>query len=276
MSSYASKLDAITRERGRLCVGIDPMPSVLAAWGLDADLAGLERCARGIVEALGESVAVFKPQSAFFEAFGSRGVAVLESVLSDIREAGALSILDVKRGDIGSSMAGYAAAFLGDDAPTRADAITLSPYLGVGSLQPAIDAAVAGGQGLYVLARTSNPEGRDVQLAQVGATSLAQHVVDAVATLNERHEHAIGLVVGGTHESLGCDVSRFNASILVPGIGAQGGTIEGLAATFGGALDHVLPTASREVIGGGAEELTSRATRLLTAVAGLSHQTWAQ
>ncbi len=113
---------------------------------------------------------MFKPQSAFFEAFGSRGVAVLESVLADIRSAGALSILDVKRGDIGSSMAGYASAFLGDDAPTRADAITLSPYLGVGALEPAIDAAVAGGHGLYVLARTSNPEGAPIQLARSGAS----------------------------------------------------------------------------------------------------------
>ena len=100
--SYARKLSRKTTERGNLCVGIDPMPSVLAAWGLATDVKGLEACARGIVEELGERIAVFKPQSAFFEAFGSRGVAVLERVLADIREAGAVSLLDVKRGDIGS------------------------------------------------------------------------------------------------------------------------------------------------------------------------------
>ena len=265
--SYYERLRTVTGQRGRLCVGIDPMPSVLDAWGLAHDVDGVERCARGIVEELGERVAVFKPQSAFFEAFGSKGVAVLERVLDDIRDAGALSILDVKRGDIGSSMAGYAAAFLGDDAPERADAITLSPYLGFGSLRPAIDAAVAGGQGLYVLARTSNPEGAPVQLARSGEVTVAQHIVDEARELNESSAHAIGLVVGGTHGDLGIDVGGFNGSILVPGIGAQGGTVESLSATFGQALRHVLPTASREVIGRGRSHLHAAAGSLLSAVA---------
>ncbi|AQP44449.1 orotidine-5'-phosphate decarboxylase [Tessaracoccus flavus] len=263
MSTYAERLNAVTSKRGRLCVGIDPMPSVVEAWGLPNSVAGLEACARGIVEELGGLVAVFKPQSAFFEAFGSRGVAVLERVLADIRQAGALSILDVKRGDIGSSMAGYASAFLGDDAPLRADAITVSPYLGVGALRPAIDAAVAGGQGLYVLARTSNPEGAPIQLATSGSATVAQHVVDEAARINLRADRAVGLVVGGTHSDVGCSLESFNASILVPGIGAQGGSIAGLADVFGPALAHVLPTASRDVIGAGAAELSSRAHRLL-------------
>lgn len=265
--TYAERLRTITAERGRLCVGIDPMPSVLDAWGLPHDVDGLERCARGIVEEIGGEVAVFKPQSAFFEAFGSRGVAVLERVLVDISEAGAMSILDVKRGDIGSSMAGYASAFLGDDAPTRADAITVSPYLGVGSLKPAVEAAVAGGQGLYVLARTSNPDGGSIQLADAGGVSVAQHVVDTVAALNPAAEHAVGLVVGGTHGDPGCDLSRFNASILVPGIGAQGGTVTGLAAIFGDALPNVLPTASRGVIGLGRDKVSALAEELLAELA---------
>lgn len=264
--SYTRRLAGVTAERGRLCVGIDPMPQVLDAWGLDHDVAGLERCARGIVEALGERVAVFKPQSAFFEAFGSAGVAVLERVLEDIRAAGALAILDVKRGDIGSSMSGYAAAYLGQRAPVRADAITVSPYLGVESLRPAIDAAVAGGQGLYVLARTSNPEGASIQLAGIGPITVAQHVVDTVTVLNETAGSAIGLVVGGTHTDLGCDLSRFNGSLLVPGIGPQGGSIEALTRIFGDATRYVLPTVSREVIGAGRGELVERTTRLLEAV----------
>jgi len=260
---WKTRLDDLTARRGRLCVGIDPMPQVLQAWGLGADVAGLEACARGIVEVLGEQVAVFKPQSAFFEAFGSAGVAVLERVLADIRDAGALSLLDVKRGDIGSSMAGYARAHLDDDSPLRADAITLSPYLGVGSLRPAIDRAVASGRGVYVLARTSNPDGADIQTARAGDASVAQHVVDTVAAGNAGWDHAAGLVVGATHEDLGCDVSAFNGSILVPGIGAQGGTIADVGRVFGPAATLVLPTASREVIGAGRGELTGRAGRLL-------------
>ena len=260
--TYADRLAQVTAQRGRLCVGIDPMPSVLDAWGLDHDLAGLERCARGIVEVLGPSIAVFKPQSAFFEAYGSRGVAVLERVLADIRDAGAMSILDVKRGDIGSSMAGYAAAYLGEGAPLWADAITISPYLGVGALRPAIDAAVAGGQGVYVLARTSNPDGATIQLADTGRGTVAQHIVDEAREINASADGCIGLVVGATHREAGCDLDDFNGSILVPGIGAQGGTISGLADVFGSALPRVLPTASRDIIGSGREKLGERAQSL--------------
>ena len=259
--SYARRLSETVRQRGNLCVGIDPMPSVLAAWELLTDVKGLEACARGIVEELGGVIAVFKPQSAFFEAFGSPGIAVLERVLADIRETGAISLLDVKRGDIGSSMTGYATAYLEDGSPLAADAVTLSPYLGVRALLPAIDLAVMQGRGVYVLARTSNPEGARIQ------HHAAQVVIDEIAGLNLERDHAIGLVVGATHSDLGCDLTGFNASILAPGIGAQGGTVEGLGTTFGSALRHVLPTASREVIGGGRDELQGRATRLLEKMA---------
>ena len=127
--------------------------------------AGLERFARTVVEALADRVAVLKPQSAFFERFGSRGIAVLESTIRQSREAGALVLLDVKRGDIGSTMAAYADAYLDPDSSLCADAITVSPYLGVGSLRPAFDSAAAHGGGVFVLALTSNPEGPAVQHA---------------------------------------------------------------------------------------------------------------
>ncbi|MGO4957751.1 orotidine-5'-phosphate decarboxylase [Luteococcus sp. Sow4_B9] len=251
--TYAERLARLTAERGALCVGIDPHPQILAAWGLDDDVAGLEACARGMVEAIGAEVAVFKPQSAFYEVYGSAGIAVLERVLEDIRQAGALSILDVKRGDIGSTMAGYARAYLSDDSSLRADAVTLSPYLGFESLRPAIDLAHQTERGLYLLARTSNPEGGDVQLATATrGGSVSQMMVDLAAQENTRSgQNAIGLVVGGTHADPGCDVSAFNGSILVPGIGAQGGTVEGLRAIFGDATRLLLPSASRQVMQGG-------------------------
>lgn len=264
---WKQRLDQLTADRGRLCIGIDPMPQVLKAWGLPATSQGLETCARGIVEVLGLEAAVFKPQSAFFEAYGSAGIAVLERLLADIAAVGALSLLDVKRGDIGSSMAGYAAAYLDDGSPLAADAITVSPYLGVGALEPAFTRAVAGGRGIYVLARTSNPEGHAVQTARVGAGTLAQHVVDEVTSGNPGRDYAVGLVVGATHDDLGCRVADFNGSILVPGIGAQGGTIDDVIRVFGAAARHVLPTASREVIGGGKDELLQRFGKLRTQAA---------
>ncbi|HEX2264522.1 MAG TPA: orotidine-5'-phosphate decarboxylase, partial [Pseudonocardiaceae bacterium] len=160
---FGVRLARVVAARGALCAGIDPHPELLRQWGLDDDVAGLERFARGAVEALAPEVAVIKPQSAFFERYGSRGVAVLERVLVAARDAGALVLLDVKRGDIGSTMAGYAAAYLSDGAPLAADAITVSPYLGVGALEPAFELASGTGRGVFVLALTSNPEGAAVQ-----------------------------------------------------------------------------------------------------------------
>ncbi|MDT7711849.1 MAG: orotidine-5-phosphate decarboxylase, partial [Pseudonocardiales bacterium] len=171
--------------RGPLCAGIDPHPRLLREWGVGDDVAGLERFALGAVEALGPEIALIKPQSAFFERYGAQGVAVLERVLVAAREAGALVLLDVKRGDIGSTMAGYATAYLTDGAPLAADAITVSPYLGVGALDPAFELASRTGRGIFVLALTSNPEGAEVQAAVTSSgKTVAQSVVDALAARN--------------------------------------------------------------------------------------------
>ncbi|MGJ3509724.1 orotidine-5'-phosphate decarboxylase [Enemella sp. A6] len=260
MSTWADTLADRTRELGALCVGIDPHPQLLTQWGLADDVAGLEACALGLVEALGDRVAVFKPQSAFFEAHGSAGVRVLEKLLAAIREAGALSLLDVKRGDIGSTMAGYARAYLSDSSPLRADAITVSPYLGVGALTPAVEMAADTGRGLYVLARTSNPDGAGVQQARTKDTSVAQLVVDQAQRINNDTGTALmGLVVGGTHDDIGVDLSSFTGSVLVPGIGAQGARIEDLPQRFGAAITRVLPTTSRAVIGAGPDPEALRA-----------------
>ncbi|MFP5415970.1 MAG: orotidine-5'-phosphate decarboxylase [Actinomycetes bacterium] len=252
MSTYRQRLKAVTAERGNLCVGIDPHASLLSAWGLPLTASGLERYCRTIVDALGERVAVFKPQSAFFEAHGSPGVAVLERVIADIRAAGALCIVDAKRGDIGSTMEAYAEAYLGPGSPLAGDAVTLSPYLGFESLMPAFERAIAFDRGVYVLARTSNPEGAHVQLALGREGSVVQEIIDAATQLNTRaRTRAIGLVVGGTHDSLACDVSEFNGSLLVPGIGAQGGRLEDLPDLFGAAFENVLPMVGRGILQAG-------------------------
>ena len=187
---------------------------------------------------------------------------MLERVLADIAEAGALSILDVKRGDIGSSMRGYAEAYLVDDAPLAADAITVSPYLGVGALTPAFELAHDNGRGVYVLARTSNPDGGDIQTAHTREGSVAQHVLDTLTELNPSLDGLLGVVLGATQTDLGCDPSRFNGSILAPGIGAQGATMASLEGVFGATYSSVLPTASRQVIGGGSAELMARFANL--------------
>ncbi|MGW7793007.1 orotidine-5'-phosphate decarboxylase, partial [Streptomyces tricolor] len=181
LEPFGARLRRAMDERGPLCVGIDPHASLLAEWGLNDDIAGLERFSRTVVEAMADRVAVLKPQSAFFERFGSRGLAVLETSVQEARAAGALVVMDAKRGDIGSTMAAYAEAFLHPDAPLFSDALTVSPYLGYGSLSPAVALARESGAGLFVLALTSNPEGGEVQHAirPDGRTALVRRAPDA-------------------------------------------------------------------------------------------------
>ncbi|MET8149552.1 orotidine-5'-phosphate decarboxylase [Actinoplanes sp. NPDC049668] len=262
METFGSRLHRATRARGPLCVGIDPHAALLARWGLPDDVAGLERFARTVVEALADRVAVLKPQSAFFERFGSRGVAVLESIIRQSREAGALVLLDVKRGDIGSTMAAYASAYLDPESSLRADAITVSPYLGVGSLRPAFDMAAAHGGGVFVLALTSNPEGPSVQHAVgAGGRTVAQSVIDEISQLNAGADPlgSVGLVVGATIGETGHDLSKVNGALLAPGLGAQGGSPDDLRAIFGESLRNVLPSYSREVLEAGPDVTALRA-----------------
>ncbi|MDR1807381.1 MAG: orotidine-5'-phosphate decarboxylase [Propionibacteriaceae bacterium] len=258
--TYVARLKENIRARGALCVGIDPHPGLLERWGLPDDVTGVERFARGVVEALGETVAAFKPQSAFFEVWGAAGVKVLEDTIRDAQAAGALVIVDAKRGDIGSTMTAYARAYLGDG-PLAGDAVTLSPYLGFGSLEPAFELAEAQGKGVYVLARTSNPEGHTVQLAAgPDGRSVVQAIVDAALARNAvTGLDAIGLVIGGTHATVGADLAGFAGPILVPGIGAQGGTIAGVRALFGDSAAPILPSASREVLAAGPDPAALRA-----------------
>src|SRR5471030_2484528 len=182
--SFGVRLRLAMTELGPLCVGIDPHPGLLAHWGLDESVAGLETFAMTCVEALAGTVAVVKPQSAFFERFGSAGVAVLERTLAGLREAGTLSLLDVKRCDIGSTMTAYAQAYLSQDSPLRTDAITVSPFLGFGSLRPAMDLAGENGRGLFVLALTSNPEGAQVQHAVRDGRTVAGSILEGVTSQN--------------------------------------------------------------------------------------------
>jgi orotidine-5'-phosphate decarboxylase len=254
METFGERLRRTADKRGPLCVGIDPHGALLEKWGLSDDVAGLERFARTVVDALADRVAVLKPQSAFFERFGSRGIAILESVIRQSREAGAIILLDVKRGDIGSTMAAYASAYLDPASSLCADAITLSPYLGVGSLRPAFDMAAAHGAGVFVLALTSNPEGPSVQHARAAdGRTVAQTVIDEISQLNRGVEPlgSMGLVVGATIGDTGHDLSAVNGPLLAPGLGTQGGTPANLRMIFGESMRNVLPSYSREVLGAG-------------------------
>ncbi|NJQ01536.1 orotidine-5'-phosphate decarboxylase [Streptomyces zingiberis] len=278
---FGARLRRALDTRGPLCVGIDPHPALLGAWGLGDDLAGLERFTRATVDALADRVAVLKPQAAFFERFGSRGLAVLEHAIADARSAGALVVTDAKRGDIGSTMAAYADTFLRKGSPLFSDAVTVSPYLGFGSLRPALDRARENGCGVFVLALTSNPEGAEVQRATAAdGRSVAQAVLDRVAAENAAAAGdtavpgatgatgatghpagplgSVGAVVGATLRETGVRLPA-GAPLLAPGIGAQGAAPADLPALFGDAVRNVVPSVSRGVLRHGPDPAGLRA-----------------
>ncbi|MCH8571792.1 orotidine-5'-phosphate decarboxylase [Nesterenkonia sp. AY15] len=280
---FGGRLAAAMSAHGRLCVGLDPHPQLLTDWGLTQDAAGLREFSARVLEACAGRVGVLKPQVAFFERFGVSGMQVLSEVQHQARAAGLLVIADAKRGDIGSTMAGYAEAWLDPDADFGADALTVSPYLGFGSLQPAIDAAARHRAGLFVLALTSNPEGQQVQLARDarGVTVAGQIAAEAAAASAALAQTApaagaagetrsgvgaevgaavglgsIGLVVGATTAGLavehGIDLGAGRMPLLAPGYGAQGADAEALRAGFGERYaEQVLVNSSRGILGQG-------------------------
>jgi orotidine-5'-phosphate decarboxylase len=285
--SFGARLRGAMDAVGPLCVGVDPHPLLLSAWGLPDDAEGLARFAGTCVEALAGRVAAVKPQSAFFERHGSRGIAVLERLLANLSDAGTISLLDVKRGDIGSTMQAYADAYLRDGAPLAADAVTLSPYLGPQSLRPALELAREQGRGVFVLALTSNPEGRAVQhaigpdgrsvAADVVALAAAENTASGTTSSGTTSSGttasgttasgttasgttasdlgSVGLVVGATVGTavadLGLDLAGCRGPLLAPGVGAQGAGPAELRTVFGDARRQVLATSSREVLGAG-------------------------
>jgi orotidine-5'-phosphate decarboxylase len=277
---FGMRLADAVAARGPLCVGIDPHAPLLEKWGLPDSPEGLARFTDTVVDALAGSVAVLKPQLAFYERHGSRGLAVLEAAVARARAAGALVLLDAKRGDIGSTMDAYA-DYLRPEHPLAVDAMTVSPFLGPGSLQPAVDTARLCGGGLFVLARTSNPDAGALQHARAGERSVAQVVVDTVRGWNTPGwvvgdplpdggamrdlasrfgptTGSFGVVVGATLRDMDVDLDGLGGPILAPGLGAQGGSVADLRRLFG--TDRaVVPTVSRDVLAAGPDAGALRA-----------------
>jgi orotidine-5'-phosphate decarboxylase len=263
VTTFGARLAAAMEAHGPLCVGIDPHPGLLAAWGLPDDASGLREFTRTVLDAVGGHVAALKPQSALFERHGSPGIAVLEELIAAAKATATLVILDAKRGDIGSTMAAYADAYLRDGERRAVDALTVSPYLGFGSLAPAVDAAAASGRGVFVLALTSNPEGAAVQHARdAEGVAVAARIAAHASELNARElavsgaaMGSVGLVVGATTgaaaQRLGIDLGAVRGPLLAPGVGAQGAGPTELRAVFGGALGTVLASSSRGVLAAG-------------------------
>lgn len=259
---FGQRFSAMRQKRGPLCVGIDPHPELLEAWGLSINGAGVWDFSMRVLDALGDSCGFFKPQSALYEVYGSSGISALTATLRAINDCGAIAINDVKRGDIGSTMQAYARSYLGDG-PLESDAVTLHPYLGFESLRPAIDLAAANGKGVFVLAMTSNPEAVSLQDAKVTPDkTVAEDIIaqagaeNGPAAANGYLGH-IGLVIGATVGQRGRNLApallSANAPILVPGFGAQGATAEDIKSLFGDVLDRIVVSSSRGILRAGSQ-----------------------
>lgn len=262
---FAERVIRLIDERSPLCIGIDPASASLERAGLPDTVAGAEQFAGALLDAALDSAAAVKPQMAFFERFGPPGIEALARVCERAREAGVPVIVDAKRGDIGSTMAGYGDAYFGQGAPVQADAVTLTAYLGLGALEPLFERMAAAGGGAFVVTCSSNPEGLPLQTAHLPDGRLvAEWLADEIAALNERlGTPAVGAVIGATCGSWArSPLERLRgAPVLAPGLGAQGGTFEEAAKLFSGVEHRVLLPLSRALVSDGLDpaELRERA-----------------
>lgn len=265
-SSFGIRLADAFVAHGQLCVGVDPHSALLEDWGLSDDVAGLESFSNTVIDEASGRVGIIKPQVSFFERFGSKGFAVLEAVCERATQAGLLVIMDIKRGDIGSTMDGYFEAWLGQSAPFICDAVTVSPYLGFDSLKPFMAAATERGKGVFVLAATSNPEAAVLQQAMVTEeSSVAASVwaglesVNNITALPGQSIGNFGAVLGAT-----LNLNRFGLGqvtttaqpvatpILAPGFGVQGARLADAGRLFGVAAHQTIASVSRSVLQAGA------------------------
>ena len=287
VAPFGERLAGVFRERGQLCVGIDPHDYLLREWNLPLSAAGVREFGLRVVDAAAGVVGIVKPQVAFFELFGSAGYSALEDVLAAARAAGLIVIADAKRGDIGTSAEAYGRAWLQAGSPLEADAVTMTAYAGVGSLQPVFDLAETAGKGVFVLSATSNPESFQLQTARAsgadGESSLAGLVAHEVAVHNSSaRAHAvaqgsadaageptpgtallgnIGLVLGATKNlsEYGIDTARLALTpatpVLAPGFGFQGALFSSVRSVFGHLTPGTVVAVSRSVLAGGPQQL---------------------
>ncbi len=250
-------------------MGIDPHEHLLSDWGLGLSAAGVREFGLRTVDAAAGRVGIVKPQVSFFERYGAAGFAALEDGLDSARQAGLIVIADANRGDNGTTMDAYARAWLTPGSPLEADALTVSPFLGVRSLTDTFAFAHSHGKGVFVLAATSNPEAVGQQRALVASDpveTLSAHIVREVSTVNAASTPnaewaSIGFVIGATVDLATAgltDQITPSAPILAPGFGAQGAHPGDLGRLFGSMAANVIASESRSILSAGSHTLAAR------------------
>jgi orotidine-5'-phosphate decarboxylase len=258
-NNFADRLRAaIDDKNSRVCVGLDPRVASLPAslrsqYAVPAE-AVVEFCSR-IIGAVAEYAPVVKLQSAYFEVLGRLAFSSLWAVVAEAKRQGLLVIVDAKRADIGPTAEAYAEAFFGGE--ITADALTVNPYLGSDGIMPFVDRARDGGQGVFVLVKTSNPSSGEVQDLRLegGYHTVFEHVGEEVRLMGaplvgECGYSAVGAVVGATYPEQLAHLRKEMPQVpfLVPGYGAQGGGAAQVAAAFDDEGHGAIVNASRSLI----------------------------
>lgn len=269
MSSFISRLQQKIREHSPLCVGVDPSAVLLKTCGLPDSPEGALAFGERVLDAAQYRISILKPQSAFFERFGAAGLRALEELTALARRKDVLVLLDGKRGDIDTTGAAYAEGYFSATTTLRVDAATVHPYLGLAALDPFLEIAVRSGGGVFVVVRSSNPEGREIQTAQLAdGETVAQRLCRQISDRNRCGGAGlgpIGAVIGATCEDADAVAAALPHSfILAPGVGAQGATIADVLTRMPSARGRVLPNVSRALLAnGGALEEIAAAVRTL-------------
>jgi orotidine-5'-phosphate decarboxylase len=284
-------IEAARRLGNPLCVGLDPhLEGIPHGFGVrpdepasDASAEGVERFFIAVLDACAGQVPIVKPQIAFFEQLGWRGLRVLERLVAHARDRDLLVLMDAKRGDIGSTAKAYARSYLYPSSPWRADALTINPYLGLDSLEPFLEASRAHGVGVFVLARTSNPGAADFQSLQVEGSPLYERVARALGPAAEGLRGSsgwsnLGVVAGATYPEESERLRRLlpGSLFLIPGYGAQGAPLaaclRGFAASPSGGLEGGVISSSRGILFGSGPLAASQASSITDWQRGLAQR----
>lgn len=257
MANFLDRIHKVIADHSALCLGVDPSETELREWGLPNSSQGVLDYGLRLVDAAAGNLGFVKPQVAFFERFGSAGLLALEQILAEARAANLFVIADAKRGDIGSTMHGYAEAWFGDDSPLRSDALTVSGYLGPDSLDGTLEYASDVNGGLFVLCATSNPEAKQLQTAKQGNKTVSRLVLEAAKKSDSKN---LGLVIGATQKLEDFGLTELTetdckVAILAPGFGAQGAKLGDLEKIFGASVRNVIASMSRGLTAQGPDKL---------------------
>jgi orotidine-5'-phosphate decarboxylase len=264
--NFSQKFLELAKTRSPFCLGIDPTEELFKSWGLNFDIAGLKKMCEIIIAAAKDNLALVKPQSAYFERFGPKGMEVLQNLVKEFHKKETLVLLDAKKADIGATTLSYAKAYLGKESPYNFDAITVTSYMGFEALMPLLEYAKEQNCGVFIVVRSSNIEGSMIQKASItDKTSIADYLSQKINDFNHQISNQsigpIGAVMGATlaFEDIKTTISKLNnCLILTPGIGHQGASFEDLKTNYQAILKNLIPTSSRAVLSKGPDIVSLR------------------